>query len=52
MTDYIPRVVDAEVDAALATLGAVLIEGLRAARLQPASNTLRATSAWIRCRTR
>ncbi len=30
MADYIPRVVDAEVDAALATLGAVLIEGPRA----------------------
>lgn len=30
MADYITRVVDAEVDAALATLGAVLIEGPRA----------------------
>ena len=30
MTDYVPRVVDAEVDTALATLGAVLIEGPRA----------------------
>lgn len=30
MADYTPRVVDAEVDASLATLGAVLIEGPRA----------------------